>query len=93
MTEDSATIAVYRHDAAAQRYAKQEITADGIRMLPVALRYCWPGELDLMARQAGLVLSERHADWERRPFTSGSRSRLPPQVTAPGKLGAGRDWR
>lgn len=78
VTEDSATIAVYRHDAAAQRYAKQEITftTEGIRMLPVALRYCWPSELDLMARQAGLELRERYADWERRPFTSDSTSHI-----------------
>lgn len=78
VTEDSATIAVYRHDAAAQRYAKQEITftTEGIRMLPVALRYCWPSELDLMARQAGLELRERYADWQRRPFTSDSTSHI-----------------
>jgi SAM-dependent methyltransferase len=74
VTEDSATIQVYRHDLAAQRYAKQTITftADGIRMLPVALRYCWPSELDLMARLAGLELDERYGDWDRRPYDSGS---------------------
>jgi SAM-dependent methyltransferase len=74
VTEDSATIQVYRHDAAAQRYAKQTITFTeaGIRMLPVALRYCSPSELDLMAQQAGLELRERYADWERRPFTDES---------------------
>jgi SAM-dependent methyltransferase len=58
--------------------AKQTITftADGIRMLPVALRYCWPSELDLMASQAGLELQERYADWERRPFDSDSTSHI-----------------
>jgi len=78
VTEDSATIQVYRHDAAAQRYAKQTITftTEGIRMLPVALRYCWPSELDLMARHAGLELQERYADWECRPFDSDSTSHI-----------------
>jgi hypothetical protein len=37
-------------------------------MLPVTLRYCWLGELDLMASQAGLVLRERYAGWDRQPF-------------------------
>jgi hypothetical protein len=69
---------VYRHDTVAQRYAKQTITftADGIGMLPVALRYCWPSELGLMASQAGLKLQERYADWERRPFDSDSTSHI-----------------
>ena len=72
VTEDSATIEVFSHDAAAQRYRTQKITfsSQGIRMLPVALRYCWPSELDLMAGQAGLRLTERYAGWDRRPFGS-----------------------
>lgn len=43
-----------------------------MRMLPVALRYAWPSELDLMAQQAGLRLAERYGDWDRRPFDSAS---------------------
>jgi SAM-dependent methyltransferase len=35
-------------------------------------RYVWPGELDLMARIAGLRLRERWADWDRTPFTGES---------------------
>jgi SAM-dependent methyltransferase len=74
VTEDSATIEVLRHDAVAQRFTTQKITFDsqGIRLHPVALRYCWPSELDLMAGQAGLRLRERYADWDRRPFGSDS---------------------
>jgi hypothetical protein len=41
-------------------------------MRPVAIRYSWPSELDLMAAQAGLRLAERHGDWHRRPFDSAS---------------------
>ena len=74
VTEDSATIEVSRHDAALQRVTSQIITLDaqGVHMGPVALRYSWPGELDLMAEAAGLRLAERYGDWDRRPFGSSS---------------------
>lgn len=35
-------------------------------------RYVWPGELDLMAKIAGLTLRHRWSDWHRNPFTSDS---------------------
>src|SRR6266571_1572505 len=78
VTEDSATLEVYRHDAAAQRFISQKITFDGqgIRLRPHAERYCWPGELDLMAGRAGLRLRERYGDWDRRPFGSDSRDHV-----------------
>jgi SAM-dependent methyltransferase len=74
VTEDMASFELSRHDAAQQRVTTQIVTLDGqgMRMRPVALRYCWPSELDLMARQAGLQLTERYADWLRRPFDSAS---------------------
>jgi SAM-dependent methyltransferase len=74
VSEDSAVLELSRHDAAQQRVTSQIVTLDGqgIRLHPVALRYCWPSELDLMAEQAGLRLRERYSDWERRPFDSTS---------------------
>jgi len=39
-------------------------------------RYLWPGELDLMARFAGLTLRERWSGWDRAPFTSESASHV-----------------
>jgi SAM-dependent methyltransferase len=74
VTEDMASFELSRHDAAQQRVTTQIVTMDGqgTRMRPVALRYSWPSELDLMARQAGLQLTERYADWNRRPFDSTS---------------------
>jgi hypothetical protein len=48
----------------------------GTHLRPVAIRYSWPAELDLMADRAGLRLTERHADWDRRPFTSASDSHV-----------------
>jgi hypothetical protein len=67
-------IEVSRHDRVQQRVNTQMITLDGqgMHLRPVAIRYSWPTELDLMADRAGLRLTERHADWDRRPFTSAS---------------------
>ena len=39
-------------------------------------RYAWPSELDLMARFAGMRLSERWAGWTREPFTAESESHV-----------------
>jgi SAM-dependent methyltransferase len=62
VTEDSASMELSRHDVVQQRVTTQLITFDqrGMRMQPVALRYSWPAELDLMAGQAGLRLRERY---------------------------------
>jgi SAM-dependent methyltransferase len=35
-------------------------------------RYVWPAELDLMARLAGMSLSERWGGWKHEPFTAAS---------------------
>ena len=39
-------------------------------------RYIWPGEMDLMARVAGLVPTARYADWHRAPFHEGASSQI-----------------
>jgi hypothetical protein len=67
-----------RHDAAQQRVTTQIITfgGQGTHLRPVALRYSWPSELDLMAQQAGLRLRERYAGWDRQPFDSSSDSHV-----------------
>jgi hypothetical protein len=74
VTEDSAIVELSRHDAVQQRVTTQVVTldGDGIHLQPVAIRYSWPGELDLMARQAGLRLADRYGGWDRRPFDSSS---------------------
>lgn len=40
--------------------------------LSIPFRYVWPGELDLMARLAGMRLRERWGGWRREPFTNDS---------------------
>jgi SAM-dependent methyltransferase len=74
VTEDSAVFELSRHDAVQQRVTAQIVTldGDGMHLRPVALRYSWPSELDLMAAQAGLRLADRFGGWDRRPFDSAS---------------------
>lgn len=59
-----------RFDRATQRVDKCHVHFGdgGVRLDPLALRYVWPSELDLMARIAGLRLRERHGGWSGEPF-------------------------
>lgn len=51
--------------------------ADGTNLvLPVAVRFAWPAELDLMARLAGLELEDRFGWYDLRPFTEQSKSHM-----------------
>lgn len=75
VSEDSARYEFSRHDPVNQRVDSQNVTVDqqGQHLLrPVAVRYAWPSELDLMAQIAGLRLEERYGDWDRRPFDATS---------------------
>jgi SAM-dependent methyltransferase len=69
---------VSRHDAVNQRVDSQHvfITGEGTKLSPVRLRYAFPGELDLMARLAGLELQERWGSWHGEPFTDASRDHV-----------------
>lgn len=49
-----------------------ELTAGGIRFSPIECRLAGTGELDLMARLAGLRLLHRWGGWRREPFTAAS---------------------
>ncbi len=51
-------------------YTRQVIFGhNGVRIVPVHVRYSWPSELDLMAQLAGMQLVERWANWQQEPFT------------------------
>jgi len=71
---DEVTLDVLRHDPVKQRIDENHVTLsrEGVRLFPVAQRYAWPGELDLMARIAGLRLKERWAGWNRESVTAAS---------------------
>src|SRR5581483_11114780 len=62
-----------------------QLTGDGVRLLPIRLRYAWPSELGLMAQLAGLVLRERYEDFERRPVNAASTSHVSIYVRAGGR--------
>lgn len=74
MTSDLVELHVTQFDAEKQLLVGQQIFFDGAgaRLYPVQLRYCWPSEMDLMARLAGLRLRERWAGWRREPFDARS---------------------
>jgi SAM-dependent methyltransferase len=69
---DEVRLDVLRHDPVTQRIEENHVSLsrEGIRLNPIVQRYAWPGELDLMARMAGLHLTERWDGWQREPFTS-----------------------
>lgn len=48
------------------------LTPSGITMSPIVCRLITPGEMDLMARIAGLRLIERFANWQRTVFDAQS---------------------
>ena len=65
---------VARYDPTTQLLTENHVrlTAEGIRFAPIVCRLITPGEMDLMARLAGLTLHERFASWRREPFGSAS---------------------
>ena len=72
--DDHVSINLDRHDPVDQTVASSHVrlSPDGVELFPVAIRYAWPSELDLMAQLAGLRLRSRWADWQRSPFTASS---------------------
>lgn len=64
-----------RHDPVTQTVEGHHVAIDeaGVKLFPLRVRYCWPTELDLMARLAGLILEERLAWYDRSPFDATSK--------------------
>jgi SAM-dependent methyltransferase len=67
-------VGIDEYDAATQRLVSHHFTLvhGSWERLSIPFRSVEPSELDLMARLAGLHLSERWAGWRREPFTSAS---------------------
>ena len=67
-------VGIDEFDAATQRLVSHHFTlVDGRwERNSIPFRSVSPGELDLMARLAGMTLRERWSDWTREPFTSES---------------------
>jgi SAM-dependent methyltransferase len=86
---DSVKLDVSIHDSATQRVDSQHvvISPEGVRLLPVRIRYAWPSELDLMAQLAGLRLRDRWSGWKGKPFDSSSTIHVSIYVKAAGESG------
>jgi hypothetical protein len=71
---DEVWINVDRHHAVDQRVDSMHVvlSEQGTKLYPVQIRYAFPGELDLMARLAGLRLRERFGGWKREAFSEAS---------------------
>jgi SAM-dependent methyltransferase len=67
---DTVVLDVARYDPVTQLLEENHLrlTTRGITMTPIVCRLITPGEMDLMARIAGLRLVERFANWQRAPF-------------------------
>ena len=65
---------VARYDPVTQLFEENHVrlTENGIQMNPIVCRLITPGEMDLMARIAGLKLVDRFSDWKRSTFDSNS---------------------
>jgi SAM-dependent methyltransferase len=72
VSADHVSLNVTRHDPVQQHVSSQHIhiTADGLKMYPVHLRYAWPSEIDLMARLARLKLENRWGGWRGEPYVA-----------------------
>ncbi len=75
LADDEVVLQATSHDPLSQVVRGHDVVlseADGVRLLPWAIRYASVPEVDLMARLAGLELWERWGGWEKEPFTAAS---------------------
>ncbi len=78
LTPDSLWIEAVQHDPVAQtlHFQRARISGDGIKLVPLPLRYAYPPEMDLMARLAGLNLRARWGGWQNEAFTADSKMQI-----------------
>jgi SAM-dependent methyltransferase len=71
---DEVVLDVNRYNAVTQILDENHVslTKGGARLMPISCRLIWPGEMDLMARIAGMRLVDRRGGWKQEPFTSTS---------------------
>jgi SAM-dependent methyltransferase len=69
---------VARYDPVTQLLSENHvrITAQGVGFVPIVCRLITPGEMDLMARCAGLRLVNRYGSWRREPFGVSSQAHV-----------------
>jgi SAM-dependent methyltransferase len=74
LEDDFVDVDFTMHDPVNQTLTTQHVVfrPNHTEFRPLKLRYCWPSELDLMARLTGFELVSRHGDWTGSPFTRAS---------------------
>jgi len=75
---DQVRFDVARYDPVTQLLSENHIsiTPDGVKMTPIVCRLITPGEMDLMARIAGMHLIQRYANWQRSVFDANSKAHV-----------------
>jgi SAM-dependent methyltransferase len=75
---DTVVLDVARYDPVTQLLEENhvQLTKQGITMTPIVCRLITPGEMDLMARIAGLRLIQRFANWQRTAFDINSNAHV-----------------
>ncbi len=70
VSTDTVALDVARYDPTTQLLEENHIrlTTHGIEMSPIVCRLITPGEMDLMARIAGMRLIQRFANWQKTTF-------------------------
>ena len=68
--KETVILDVARYDPVTQLLEENHVrlTAEGITMSPIVCRLITPGEMDLMARIAGMRLIQRFSNWQRTAF-------------------------
>lgn len=85
ITADRVVLSVSRSDPDSQEALGQyvDITEDGIKLRPWHIRWSTPEQLDELAADAGLVLADRWAGWDRAPFGPDAAAHVSRYVLAP----------
>ncbi|MBK8618875.1 MAG: class I SAM-dependent methyltransferase [Anaerolineales bacterium] len=75
---DTVSLDVARYDPVTQLLEENHVhlTTQGITMTPIVCRLITPGEMDLMARIAGMRLIQRFANWQKTPFDIQSKAHV-----------------
>ncbi len=76
--KDAVVLDIATYDPVTQLLEENHVrlTASGITMSPIVCRLITPGEMDLMARIAGLRLVERFSNWQKTPFDAQSKAHV-----------------
>lgn len=76
--KETVILDVARYDPVTQLLEENhvQLTAQGITMSPIVCRLITPGEMDLMARIAGMRLIQRFSNWQRAAFDLNSKAHV-----------------